>query len=440
MSYVDIAIIALVVLFGIVGVFRGVKKSALAFVAFIIAFLISFFLAKVVAEALLGVEAIRVFVMGNDPESKAFSLYKWLNENILVGNDKIVMFAGETAPSDYVNTHFFTPIISLVDNPDLLSETFTLSNAVALCTSFTIFTGIVGVGLFIVIRILLCLVTMIIKALIGKKKTWLGRLGGFGVGIIRGACWSVVLTFLFTIISGLTFVPALGKAQTEFERGVLSPYANQAAYTIKNKLFLPDADMFERIVIKSGLVVKEEDETPTIDIAGYERDLYISFMNLNYTDDAYSYDLKSGKILFNEGAHELDPAGYVESGFDTVITAIKQYNAEAGTKIRTDRIFAETDNGTMTLYITMVQDDPTNSIRDQWLAIRTAMYNYENKIGEAKLQSTQEGKEEYNNILKTMYNDLKTQYDTLAKTYKVFASTLGELTFELPEVYQLAVE
>ena len=65
MSWIDIAIIALVVLFGLAGVLKGVKKSALSLGAFLVAFVLAFFLANVVAEAFMGIEGVKNFVVGN---------------------------------------------------------------------------------------------------------------------------------------------------------------------------------------------------------------------------------------------------------------------------------------------------------------------------------------------------------------------------------------
>ena len=66
MSIADIVIISLVAFFAVIGVLKGVQKSALSTCAFLVAFLLAFFLSKVVAEALLGVDGISKFVIGNE--------------------------------------------------------------------------------------------------------------------------------------------------------------------------------------------------------------------------------------------------------------------------------------------------------------------------------------------------------------------------------------
>lgn len=435
MSYVDIAILALVALCAVIGVLRGVKKSSLAFLAFVVAFLISFFLAKVVAEALLGIQAIKVFVLGDTP----ISLYHWLNSVVVVGEGNSVMFAGETAPSDFITQNFYAPMIAIVEKY-ALTESFTVSNAVALCSSFVVFSGIVGVGLYIVIRVLLCLVTMIIKALIGKKKSWLGRLGGFGVGALRGACWSVVATLLFSMIGGFTFFGLIDKAESEFERGVISPHVTQIAYTIKNKMFLPDLDMFSRIVDKSGYVIKDGDINPDHDISGYERDLYIDFMNLNYTETAYSYDQTTGEITFDSDARKIDTSAFETSGFDAVVEAIMQYNEAAAAKIRTDRVLVDTDNATMLVYKSTLQDS-SNSIYNQWVQhILADIQNYEHKIDDGNSKTTQSEKEEANMAIKTAYDSLVVRFNTLKASYGEFSSVFGELMLEMPEAYVIPIE
>ena len=63
MSWIDIAIIALVVLMGTLGVFKGTKKSALALAAFLAAFVIAFLLTNVITELLLSVPVINKRVL-----------------------------------------------------------------------------------------------------------------------------------------------------------------------------------------------------------------------------------------------------------------------------------------------------------------------------------------------------------------------------------------
>ena len=156
MSYVDIAVIALLVLFAGFGILTGVKKSALSLGAFLIAFLIAFFLAKPVAEGFLNIEGVRNFVLG----TKGWSLYSWLSSfSSAFGNG-----------SDFVNSHFYQPVINIISEFPGYTESFTIAQGQAIYYAFLIFSAIIGVGLYIVARILLCIATMIIKSFIGRQK------------------------------------------------------------------------------------------------------------------------------------------------------------------------------------------------------------------------------------------------------------------------------
>ena len=102
MSWVDIVIIALAVLFGTIGVLRGVQKSALSLGAFLVAFLVAFFLANTVAEGFLGLEAVRKFVMA--PEG--FSLFTWLRDNI----------PGTAGASEsFIDVNFYRPVAAIIE-------------------------------------------------------------------------------------------------------------------------------------------------------------------------------------------------------------------------------------------------------------------------------------------------------------------------------------
>ena len=149
MSVVDIVIIALVVLFGAFGVIRGVKKSALSFGAFLVSFIFAFFIAKVVAEALLGIVAVKDFVVGPN----GFSLYTWLN---------MVIPANAGKGDSFLDVNFYKPMLETVQGFNGLQPAFTEHNALAMCAAFVIFTGMCGVGVYIVARFLMCLVTMIV--------------------------------------------------------------------------------------------------------------------------------------------------------------------------------------------------------------------------------------------------------------------------------------
>ncbi|MDE6402028.1 MAG: CvpA family protein, partial [Clostridiales bacterium] len=205
MSWVDISIIALVVLLGLFGVLKGFKKSLLSLGAFLIAFLLAFFLANVIAEALLGIEGVKTFVVGNGFDEKAdFSLANWIYHSM-----------GEGNYSPFLLENFYKPVLEIIDKANLVGVDAAQGSAIYL--AFLMFSAICGVGIFIIARFLLVIVTVIVKSYIGKKKSPLSRLSGFVIGAARGALWAFAITLVFSGFGGLAFVPAFDYVESEYE-------------------------------------------------------------------------------------------------------------------------------------------------------------------------------------------------------------------------------
>jgi uncharacterized membrane protein required for colicin V production len=87
------------------------------------------------------------------------------------------------------------------------TDAFTVNNGLALYLAFMTFSTVVGIGIFLVARMLLMIVTMIIKSFIPKRKSAVNRLFGFVVGAARGAVWSLAFTLVFSVVGVL--VPRL---------------------------------------------------------------------------------------------------------------------------------------------------------------------------------------------------------------------------------------
>ncbi|MCH5162411.1 MAG: hypothetical protein J1G38_02845 [Clostridiales bacterium] len=326
MSYIDIGLIAFVVLFGALGVWKGVQKSAVALGAFIVSFVIAFFLANVIAEALLGIDSIREFVIGTTGD---WSLYKMIDAG---------MSDAPWLGKAFTSEHFYKPIYDIVKtNKDIIANG-TYHEGVALSAAFSLFSMIVGVGLFIVVRALLCIVTMIIKSYIPKKKSVGNRVGGLFVGIARGGIWAFVISIIFSTMGGLTFMSGFDSIEQNYESAVMANYLYEGAYGIKNSMFIPGEDMFSRLVFKSGLnKLKpynpgdgggdgdgEGDKNP---LDAQRSELYTGILNLNYPNgNRYRYDKKTGQIIEDKSFEAWNAAAYKNTGFDGVITAIVNYN------------------------------------------------------------------------------------------------------------------
>ena len=155
MAWIDIAILAIVVLFGVFGVLRGIKKSALSLGAFLVAFVLAFFLANVIAEAMLGIDAVKGFVLGNGVfgEEGGFSLANLVYQGL--GDNRAGIGEGSLLAE-----YYFNPIAEIIAQS---SVNVTPEQGMAIYIAFIMFSAICGVAIFIVVRFLLMIVTAIVK-------------------------------------------------------------------------------------------------------------------------------------------------------------------------------------------------------------------------------------------------------------------------------------
>lgn len=364
MSWVDIVVIALLVLFAGFGVLRGVQKSALSLAAFLVAFIVAFFLAKPVAEGLLNLDGVRSFVIGTE----GFSLYAWLNSSL-----------GTVTPSAYLEAHFYQPILDIIGEFPGYTAAFTVAEGQALYIAFLVFSLIVGVAIYLVARILLSIATMIIKTFIPKRKSALNRLGGFAVGAVRGFILAIIIAFLFSNIGGLTQVPFINTVQTEYESAVIANHVNDWSYAIRNKMYLPNGDMYARLVDQSGMTLSDEDAQPEgYVLVGQELDLYVDFINLNYNQTVVS--VVDGEAKFADGYETkvYNPDDYSHTGFGNILKSIMEYNDAAAQKIK-DGGLAGMETATLKTYLTIVQEKD-DSVSDLIVKLIAELSNYELEI------------------------------------------------------------
>ena len=427
MSIVDIVIIALVAMFIVFGIWKGVQRASLGLGAFLIAFVIAFFLAKVVAEALLGVDGIRSFVLGSD----GWSLYTWLQKGI-----------GSAEPSEFVVKNFYEPIMKIIGGFTGYTETFTPSDGLALYCAFLMFSAIVGVGVFLVARLVLCIPTMIIKSYIPRRKSGANRAIGGLVGAARGFVWAMALTIAFTTMGGFGFVGGFAKIESEYEQAVIAGKVNEWSYDVRNKMYLPNADMFARIVDKSGLTVDEEEEPPTDDLFGDKLDIYIDLMNLNYASGTpYSCDPTTGELTKDEtGCTLIDPELYEGTGLDEVFRAIMAYNDQAATSIGQGSL-DDANSGTLVRYKEVLWDG-SNSIYTVLVqqSLLTDAQNYASKIKEFRETGTESSLAEDNRQLGLLYAKIESELNSIKTLYAELETAFGALEFDIPDVVTLTLE
>ncbi|WP_438847195.1 CvpA family protein [Anaerocaecibacter muris] len=425
MSWIDISIIALIVLLGLVGVFKGFKKSVLALGAFLIAFLLAFFLANVIAEALLGIEGVKTFVLGNGfGEKSDFSLAKWIYGSLGDGNY-----------SPFLLENFYKPIAEIIDKANIVGVD--AAQGTALYLAFIMFSAICGVGIFMIARLLLVIVTVIIKSYIGKKKSPLSRLSGFVLGAARGALWAFAITLVFSCFGGLTFMPAFGYVEAEYEHksAVFCQHFNKGAYYIRNKLFLPDKDMYGRLV---ELVFKKEntDDPDAEKLTGARLELFINLSNLNYENQPWIIDQSTQKRVFDENnANPYKAADFAEVGFDRAIQAILDYNAQAAAFVDDEVNFTETTETEFKAYNDIIQTK-ANSVYAKTNALFTALRGYKTDYEYGKTLTETQAIETWNNTtLSNDYNNIRNIINDIADLYngiEVF-DEYPDLTDLIPE-------
>ena len=425
MSWIDVAILALVVLIGLLGVWRGVKKSALSLGAFLISFLLAFFLANVIAEAFLGIDSIKSFVLGNGFDAKStWSLAKWIYGGT----------AGKTlGDTSYLGLHFYKPILDIVNSTNVgVSQEV----GFALYGAFMMFSAICGVGIFIVVRLLLIIVTVIVNTYISKKKSVVSRLFGFVLGAIRGALWVFAFTIVFSCFGGYTFVSGINSIQKEYENNaVVCNYFNDGAYGMRNGLLLPDKDTYGRIV---EMVYKKQSTTdPNAEkLSGDRLNLFINVSNLNYDNNPWSITELKKRSFDVAGARERKAAEFTSTGFDTVVQAILDYNQSiADTVDDTTKLKELTAAQFETLnFIVAPSDDSYNMdvlMTALWRNLRQYEKDYNKPAADTELSVL-------NSTLAADYNAITEAITSIKEKYKQFESAFGEFpTLELPQRKQL---
>lgn len=420
MSWIDVAILAVVVLLGLIGVWKGVKKSALTLAGFVISFLLAFFLANVIAEALLGIDAIKEFVLGNGfDKGSHWSLAQWIYSGV----------GGKWDEKTALYKNFAKPIYDIIASAK--DVTIDKTQGFALYGAFLLFSAIVGVGIFLVIRFILIIVELIIKSFMSKRKTVMTRLFGFVVGAIRGALWAFAFTVVFTTMGGYTFAGGIKSIGNEYENNaVVCGYFNDWAYGLRNKLYLPDKDAYGRLV---EMVFTTESKPPEPSVGGNRLKLYLAVSNLGYDNSPYSLVDNDHYEFDAPFAQERTADEFSSTGFDTVAQAILDYNKAMADKLKDTTQLNTISSETFKSYNDLVapSDDHINIdgiTNELWTLLR----KYENDwnrpdtdVGVDERNSTLAG--DYKNIVNKL-GELKNKYVLLTENFGAFPDT------ELPAV------
>lgn len=430
MSWIDVAILALVVLVGLLGLWRGAKKSLLSLGAFLISFLMAILLANVIAEAFLGVDSIKLFVLGNGVGEKSqWSLAKMIYDGL-----------GDSFSSDkssFLGKNFFAPILNVTTSVSTalkdVSGIDTTKAGFAICGAFMIFSSICGVGIFFVIRLLLMILTFVIKTMfIGKvKQKALSRLIGFFVGALTGFLWMFAFTIVFSTLGGYTFLSGINAIEKEYEENaVVCDTVNEWGYGLRNNLLLPDGDMYGRLV---DMVYKKKNEeiVDSEHLAPVELRLFVGISNLGYDGSPYGIDdLKRRTFdMSDPSIHVRRATEFGDTGFYEVVKAILDYNKSIADKIDAQTTGLNQDVfGTLANIVTGEGMDNISKLMDDlWAKLRKYEYDFANPE-EGAVDTV------INSTLSADYNAVVEAINALATKYELFAEAFGEFPdVELPE-------
>lgn len=436
MSWIDVALLAVVVLIGLLGVWKGAKKSALSLGAFLVSFILAFFLSTVIAEALLGIDSIKDFVLGNGVgENAQWSLANWIYSGI--GKVKL-------DEKSFLLTNFYKPMTDVIKTATEANKTIAATSGIsaenagfAIYGAFMMFSAICGVGIFIVVRLLLIIVTAIVKSYIGKKKTVVSRLVGFVIGAVRGALWVLAFSIIFSCFGGYTFNSAIESIQNEYgDKAVMCNYLNDWAYGLRNKLLLPNKDTYGRLV---EMVYKKKtaDNSNAEKLAGDELKLFISVSNLNYDGAPWSIDAQRRR-KFTEPDNNIVKlrvaSEFEATGFDAAAQAILNYNNSIAAKV--DAKTTGLNSYQFTAYYQTVAGENLDNIDGLmdtlWNAMRQYEYNYSLPLGEDEEISVR------NSTLSSNYNQVKSLLTAVQTRFESFNEVFGAFPeIQLPELKKL---
>ena len=258
MSIADIVIIVLVVLMALIGLWKGFFKSLVTFCGWFVSILVSMLIARVVAEALLDVPALGNFVAG----SEGFSLFGFfkgmLPEELLALESSATEAQIRTALGDGVVAAIVSPFIGVLTNTTISASALSVGEGIALAMAGGLFEVMVGVALFIVIRIIMTLLVLFLKSLINpdKKKGALERLGGFLLGAARGVLFSCVLLLIVGFMTPFNF---MGQITADIDQSVLArPIATQV-YALSGKI-TSNENYYNKLLRMTGLREEEPDD------------------------------------------------------------------------------------------------------------------------------------------------------------------------------------
>jgi uncharacterized membrane protein required for colicin V production len=263
----DIVVLLLIGGLAIFGFYKGFVKSIVSLASFLVSTIIAFALAKTVANALLSVDTIGNWVAGK--EGSLYSLaYKIMDglENIttsqlsLVASDSDALKALFNEQAPWFMKLLYPVLSSALTNTVYLASLSNAREILSLELAYGMFTLLVGIAIFIAIRIIAAVISIFFKSFSDGKKSFIGRLLGAVIGGAKGLLYTLVILCVLSLLSNVSFIqPISGYIEnSKIASGLSSLSVKINTMIIENK---EDAPRYERMVELFGASESNGGET-----------------------------------------------------------------------------------------------------------------------------------------------------------------------------------
>ncbi|MCI8458639.1 MAG: CvpA family protein [Clostridia bacterium] len=235
--YIDIAIIVIVALGALIGLWKGFFKTLISFFGWFMSFLIAMLITKPIAEALLDVGKIRSLVLGTD----GWSFYSWILAKL---------------PADLDVGGFLGVLLK-----PILKIAGASATNVALLLANGMFNVIVCIALFLLIRLFLLLFTMFANAMTrGKFLGALNRLLGFLLGAVKGTALVALVMVVFTFVMGLSF---MSPVREQIDKSVIAQPMYTQVSRLTDKFLAGNSKTLQKLRILAGVDKEEGEQEPS---------------------------------------------------------------------------------------------------------------------------------------------------------------------------------
>ena len=191
MNYIDIAIIAVIALFALVGIVKGIGKTFIKFVCFAISIVAAYFLADILVKLLLKPDFISKLIVGS-------------GKSLATIYEKSLPALAEGTKVGGILGFYINPMIArFTEMGGVALWGMSCARFVAVNMAMHSLYIVVFFLLYFVVRLVAILIAKLLKKILlreGKQPKSASRLLGFVFGAVRGGVVVVVILIIATII------------------------------------------------------------------------------------------------------------------------------------------------------------------------------------------------------------------------------------------------